>query len=74
MSRLHIDITDEQGRLVLRGSYSPVLAAAELQTVIAQIRRPGLHQHDASYGEHPLPILAPSEEELTAFINRSRAA
>lgn len=70
--KYHLTIIDDQGRTVLE-TLSPNAAGAivELQEVIKILRRPELPQFDASWGEQPLPILAPSEEELSAFLNRA---
>jgi len=70
--KYHLTIVDDQGRAVL-DTISPNAAGAivALQEVIKTLRRPELPQFDASWGEFPLPILAPSDDELVAFLNRA---
>lgn len=67
-----ITITDEDGREVM-DKVAPNAAGAItlLQEVITKLRRPELPQVDCSFGEQPLPILSPSDEELAAYLNRA---
>lgn len=67
-----INIADAEGRTLLDVS-APNAAGAivELQDLIKRLRRPGIPQFDASWGESPLPILAPSDDELAAYLNRA---
>ena len=49
---------------------SIVEAIARMQSAIADLRSRASPVFDASWGEENTPILAPSAEELHAFINR----
>lgn len=70
--RYFLTVSDSEGRTLLDVS-APNAAGAivELQDLIKRLRRPEIPQFDASWGESPLPILAPSDDELAAFINRA---
>ena len=73
--RYFINITDAEGRTLLDVSAPNASGAiVELQNLIKRFRRPEIPQFDASWGESPLPILAPSEEELSAYLNRANGA
>lgn len=73
--RYFIKVEDEEGRTILDiSSPNAAGAIADLQDLIKRLRRPELPQFDCSFGEQPLPIISPSEEELSAYLNRANGA
>lgn len=71
--RYHITLEDGDGRKLHDG---PAINATEaivtLQSLIKTLRRENLPSFDASWGEQPPAILAPSDEEVAALINSQR--
>lgn len=45
-------------------------AITRLREAIAELQRRSAPVFDASFGEQPLPLIAPSEAELQTFIHR----
>jgi len=67
-----ITIEDAEYRKIYDGeAVNAAAAILVLQDLIKILRRPELPQFDASWGEAPLPIIAPSDEELAAYINHA---
>lgn len=66
-----LQITDENGLSITRECLNAVDLIAKMQEAISDLRRPQLRQTDLSYGEAPLPILAPSAEELAQFVRQT---
>lgn len=74
MKRFHVEVIDDDGKLVCSEWGNATDAIALLQQAIATLRRPHIPQFDASFGEAPLPITGPSAEELTRFLNHAHSA
>lgn len=67
-----ISVQDENDTHIVHKWCSNAAAAiAELHETVKKLRRPELPQFDCSFGEQPLPILAPSDDELAAYLNRA---
>lgn len=58
------------GDTLVDGKFKSVEAVLQLQTTIAAIRQRAAPVFDASWGEQQQPLIAPSAEELSSFINR----
>ena len=55
---------------VVRGKFHTIDAIQQLQAAIETLRRGAAPVFDASFGEQPSPVLAPSADELHQFIHR----
>jgi len=55
---------------VARGKFHTIDAIQQLQAAIETLRRSAAPVFDASFGEQPPPLLAPSADELHQFIHR----
>ena len=67
---IHILIQADSDDIV-RGKFKTIEAIHQLQAAIDDLRRRAAPVFDPSYGEQQQPLLAPSEAELSLFINRS---
>ena len=74
MKRFHVEVIDDDGKVVCSEWGNATDAIALLQQAIATLRRPHLPQFDASFGEAPMPITGPSREELSRFLNQAQRA
>lgn len=74
MKRYYVHVTDDTGATMSDEWLNTTAAIVRMQELITRLRRPDLERFDMSFGEQPAPIIGPSPEELTAFINRGQAA
>ena len=69
MIRILIETPD--GRIdYASGEFRTIDAIHRLQRAIDELRQRAAPVFDPSWGEQPLPLLAPSEAELQSFIHR----
>jgi hypothetical protein len=55
--------------VIVDGKFNAVEAIVRLQSAIDELRRLAAPVFDASWGEQPMPLLAPRAEELSTFLN-----
>lgn len=58
------------GERVVDGKFKTIEAIHQLQSAIDALRQGAAPVFDPSWGEQPQPLLAPTEAELSQFINR----
>lgn len=66
---IHIHIKDAAGESLVEGKFRTIEAIQHLQAAIETLRRGAAPVFDASWGEQPAPLLAPSADEFRNFIN-----
>jgi hypothetical protein len=67
---IRILIQTPDGDRIAEGKFKTIEAIHQLQRAIDELRQRAAPVFDASWGEQPQPLLAPTEAELHQFINR----
>ena len=66
--RFHLRI-EQDGLPMIDQAYNAAGLIVAMQEAIQILRDTSRPQFDASFGEHPLPIIGPSADEVQEFIN-----
>ena len=66
--KIHVD--GLEGELIEAGWYRTIDAINALQSAILQLRNRARSKFDPSFGEQPMALLGPSEEEARQFLTK----
>ena len=68
MSQIFISVRTPADGEVIHGKFDTIEAIVQLHKAIEHLRRAAAPSFDASWGEQPMPLIAPSASEMAASV------